>query len=158
MTIFRLWGTSMVGITILIRFSCGIAWSSDNRCSEAFEKRVKNSSRRRRSLWVNGSRYPADESIWLLFYKIITVKRKQTPGNVNFSCRIHSNDQVAQTSEQAPVTFEIVSSMPTWDSWHLCEEFVNALPTLVGLLRVLRFRNTDRVVRVLRFPWHIRPQ
>ena len=68
---------------------------------------------------------------------------------------MHSNDQVAQSSEQAPVTSEIVGSIPTSDSWHSREEFVDALPTVVDFLRVLRFPpigNVNRVVGVIKSP------
>ena len=34
---------------------------------------------------------------------------------------LHSNDQVAQSSQQALVAHQIVGSIPTSDSWHLCE-------------------------------------
>ena len=47
---------------------------------------------------------------------------------------LRSNHQVAQSSKQAPAASEIVSSIPTSDSWHLCEELVNTLSTVVGLL------------------------
>ena len=62
---------------------------------------------------------------------------------------------MAQSSEQAPVTSEIVGSIPTSDSCHLREEFVNAVPTVVDFLRVLRFPpigNVNIVVRVIKSP------
>ena len=37
---------------------------------------------------------------------------------------MQGNDQVAQSSEQPTVTSEVVGSIPTSDSWHLCEELV----------------------------------
>ena len=58
---------------------------------------------------------------------------------------LDTNDQVAQSSKQAPVTFDIVSSIPSSDSWHLCEELVNARQTVVGLLRVLRLQPWGKV-------------
>jgi hypothetical protein len=50
---------------------------------------------------------------------------------------------LAQSSEQAPFNSEIVSSILATDSWRLysiCD--VNALPKVVGFLRVLRFPPT----------------
>ena len=35
---------------------------------------------------------------------------------------LHSTPQVVQSSEPAPATSEIVSSIPTSDLWHLCED------------------------------------
>ena len=63
---------------------------------------------------------------------------------------MQGNDQVAQSSEQPTVTSELVGSIPTSDSRHLCEELVNALPSVVSLRRVLRFGNVDRVVGTVR--------
>ena len=60
-------------------------------------------------------------------------------------------DQVTQLSDQAIVTFEIVGSIPTSDTRHLCEELVNALPIIVGF-RVLRFRNVGSVVGIVKYP------
>ena len=60
---------------------------------------------------------------------------------------LHSIDQVAQSLEQAPVTSEIVGSISTSDSRHLREECVNALPTVVDFLRVLRFPSIGNVNR-----------
>ena len=52
---------------------------------------------------------------------------------------------VAQSSEQAPFTSEFVGLILATDS---CEESVNALPKVVGFLRVLRFPPTGKVDRV----------
>ena len=62
---------------------------------------------------------------------------------------LHSHDQVAKWSEQASVTSKIVGSIPTSNSWQLCEELVNALPTAVGSVWVLQLRDIDRVVRIV---------
>ena len=56
------------------------------------------------------------------------MKHKPTPGNLNFYCScsiLHINNQVAQSSEQAPVTSEVVGTIPTLDVWHSCKELVN---------------------------------
>ena len=57
---------------------------------------------------------------------------------------------VAQSSEQAPFTSEIVGSILATDSCMtlMWKESVNALPKLVGFLRVLRFPPTGNVDRV----------
>jgi hypothetical protein len=52
---------------------------------------------------------------------------------------------MAQSSEQAPFTSEYMGSILATDS---CEESVNALPKVVGFLRVLRFPPTGNVDRV----------
>ena len=51
----------------------------------------------------------------------------------------------AQSSEQARFTSEFVGSILAKDS---CEESVNALPKVVGILQVLRFPPTGKVDRV----------
>ena len=51
---------------------------------------------------------------------------------------LRCNHQVAQSSKQAPAACEIVSSIPTSDSWHLCEELVNAL--LERVVRIVKYR------------------
>ena len=57
---------------------------------------------------------------------------------------------VAQSSEQATFTSEIVGSMLATDSCMtlMWKESVNALPKVVGFLRVLRFPPTGNVDRV----------
>jgi hypothetical protein len=56
---------------------------------------------------------------------------------------------VAQSSEQAPFTSEFVGSSLTTDSCvDSCEKSVNALPKVVGFLRVLQFPPTGKVDRV----------
>lgn len=71
---------------------------------------------------------------------------------------MHSNDQVAQSSGEAPLICEIMGSIPTSNSCHLREKLVNALPTVLGLLWVHRLGNVDRVVENVKYRLPTEPE
>ena len=55
---------------------------------------------------------------------------------------------MTQSSGQAPVNSEIVGTIPTSDLQHLREELIDALPTVIG---VLRLSDIESVVGIVKY-------
>ena len=93
---------------------------------------IKKSGLRRVSLYafwkstnilIHEWRYPAQETIWLMVYNIITVKHKLTRSNLNFSCRIVWSCTVMtkwrnrQSKHLSPIRSWVQSPLQTRDTY-----------------------------------------
>jgi hypothetical protein len=81
--------------------------------------------------------------VWIRLKQILKIQDTRTPRSIELKI----GTSVAQSSEQAPFTSEIVGSILATDSCMtlVWKESVNALPKVVGFLRFPPTGNIDRV-------------
>ena len=88
-------------------------------------------------------------SVTIIGYRCFIVSsRKRKENDIFISLVMARLGLMAQSSEEATFTSEIVASILATHDTYIRKESVNALPKVVGFRRVLWFSNTGNIDRV----------